>query len=98
MPEVRVDLGPGEERVMAVRPGHRDEEAQPVLAAGGVEARSGVVQDVVQQGPFEAVVLYAAGGALEADPGPVLGPGQQVGHGQPDGRARSPVRATDASE
>ncbi|GAA4994333.1 hypothetical protein GCM10023335_02820 [Streptomyces siamensis] len=39
----------------------------------------------MQQGAREAVVLHTAGGALEADTDPVLRPGQQVGHRQPDG-------------
>lgn len=72
---------------MAVRSGHRDQEPQPVLAADGVEAGPGVMQDVVQQRAREAVLLDAAGGALEADPGRVLGPVEQIGHRQP-GRAR----------
>ncbi|MDX6353802.1 MAG: hypothetical protein QOF98_705, partial [Streptomyces sp.] len=71
---------------MAVRSGDGDQEAQPVLAAAEVEVRPGGGQHVVQQRAFEAVVLYAAGRALEADPDPLLGPGEQAGHGEP-GRA-----------
>ena len=82
-PEVGVDLRPGEQGVVAVGAGDRDQEAQAVLAAGGVEAGTGGREHVVQQWSGEAVVLDAAGGALEADLGRVLRPGEQVGHRQP---------------
>lgn len=81
--EVRVDLRPGQQGVVAVGAVHGDQEPQPVLAVSRVESRSGVGEDVVQERLGEVVVLDAAGGALEGDLRGVLRPGEQVGHRQP---------------
>lgn len=68
--------------MVAVRARHGDQEAQAVLAPGGVEGGTGVGQDIVQQRSCEALVLDSAGGALKGHLYPVLGPGEQVGHPQ----------------
>lgn len=71
---------------MAVGAAYGDQEAQAVLAAGGVEGGTRVPEHVVQERTGEGVVPDTARGALERHLGPVLGPREQIGHRQP-GRA-----------